>query len=227
MNGMKLLAAHLLLFAFVASLPQQSSVPVLKEPRHQVKFENRYVRVIDASVAVGDATLFHTHDIDNIPVAISGGKLQTEVVGQPGIISSTVETGAVSYAKGGYTHRITNVGDTHVRFIDAEILASPGKATNVPPLENVTGKTLVIDNERARVYRLILDPGQATGPHTHKLSVLSVAVTKGKVAIESAKQKSQITEFQAGDFRWHTGEMSHSLKNIGANRFEMIDIEWK
>jgi quercetin dioxygenase-like cupin family protein len=227
MNGIKLLASQFLLFAFVLSPPLQSAVPVLKEPRHLVKFENRYVRVIDASVPVDDATLFHTHDIDNIPVAISGGKLQTEVVGQPGIISSTIETGAVSYAKGGYTHRITNVGDTHVRFIDAEILASPGQAANVPPLDKATGKALVIDNERTRVYRLILEPGQATGLHTHKLSVLSVAVTTGRVAIESAQQKSQITEFQAGDFRWHTGEMAHSIKNVGASRFEMIDIEWK
>jgi quercetin dioxygenase-like cupin family protein len=227
MNGIKLLASQLLFFAFVGSLPLQSAVPVLKEPRHLVKFENRYVRVIDASVAVGDATLFHTHNIDNIPVAISGGKLQTEVVGQPGIISSTVETGDVSYATGGYTHRIANVGDTHVRFIDAEILASPGKALHVPPFDKVTGKTLVLDHERARVYRLILEPGQATGLHTHQLSVLSVAVTKGRVAIESAKQKSQITEFRAGDFRWHTSDLTHSIKNIGASRFEMIDIEWK
>ncbi len=226
MNLIKLFASHLLSFAFVISLPLQSPVPVLKEPRHLVKFENKYVRVIDASVPVGDATLFHTHGIDNVPVAISGGKLKTELAGQPGTFS-TVETGAVSYAKASYTHRITNVGDTHVRFIDAEILASPGGSSNVAPFENVAGKTLVLDNEHVRIYRLILEPGQATGLHTHKLSALSVTVSKGKVAIESARGDSRIEQFKAGDFRWQGGERTHSIKNIGTSRFEMIDIEWK
>jgi quercetin dioxygenase-like cupin family protein len=227
MKLVKLLAFHLLSFAFVAALPLQSAVNVRREPRHLIKFENKYVRVIDASVAVGDATLFHTHDIDNVPVAISGGDLKTELLGQQGTFS-TVATGAVSYAKETYTHRISNVGKTHVRFIDAEILASPGDATNVPPpLTGVNGLTLEIDNQRVRIYRLILEPGQSTGLHTHKLSRLSVVVSKGKVAMEAQKQKTQIVNFKPGDFRWQTGETTHAIKNIGTSRFEMVDIEWK
>lgn len=226
MKPIKLLAFYLLSAGMVLALPLQSAVPVLKEPRHLVKFANKYVRVIDASVPVGDATLFHTHGIDNVPVAISGGELKTELEGQPGTFS-TVATGAVSYARGGYTHRITNVGNTHVRFIDAEILASPGGATNVPPLAGVNGKTLVMENERARIYRLILEPGQSTGLHTHRLSRLSVVVSKGRVAIETGKRKSQFVDFRPGDFRWHGGETTQSIQNVGTSRFEMVDIEWK
>jgi hypothetical protein len=226
MKPIKLLAFHLLSFAVVVALPLQNAVPVLKEPRHLVKFENKYVRVIDASVPVGDATLYHTHGIDNVPVAVSGGQLKTQLIGQVATFS-TVATGAVSYARETYTHQITNVGNTHVRFIDAEILASPGGSANVPPLENVTGKTLEIDNGRVRVYRLILEPGQSTGLHTHKLSRLSVIVSKGKVAIESPKQKSQVVNFNSGNFRWQQGETTQTIRNIGTSRFEMIDIEWK
>lgn len=43
----------------------QTGVPVTEEPRHRVVFTNGYVRVIDASLPVGDVTLFHTHDLDN------------------------------------------------------------------------------------------------------------------------------------------------------------------
>ena len=226
MKLFKLLVLHLLPFAFVMALPLQSAVNVRKEPRHLIKFENKYVRVIDASVPVGDATQFHTHDIDNIPVAISGGQLKTELAGQEGTFS-TVATGAVSYARETYTHRITNVGNTHVRFIDAEILESPGGGANVPPLENVKGNTLVIDNERVRVYRLILEPGQSTGLHTRKLSRLIVVVSKGRIAIESKQKKAEVITFQPGEFRWQTGETTHAIRNIGTSRFEMIDIEWK
>jgi quercetin dioxygenase-like cupin family protein len=226
MKLIKLLAFHLLSFAIVVALPLQSAVPVLKEPRHIVKFENKYVRVIDASVPVGDATLYHTHGIDNVPVAVSGGQLKTQLAGKEATFS-TVATGAVSYARATYTHQITNVGNTHVRFIDAEILQSPGGASKTPLLENVTGTTLEIDNERVRVYRVILEPGQSTGLHRHKLARLSVIVSKGKVAMESPKQKIQTVDFNPGDYRWQTGEITHAIKNIGTSRFEMIDIEWK
>ena len=32
------------------------------EPLHEVVFENRWVKVIDAAVAVGQATAYHTHE---------------------------------------------------------------------------------------------------------------------------------------------------------------------
>ena len=227
MKLIKLLAFHLLSFAVVVALPLQAAVPVLKEPRHIVKFANKYVRVIDASIPVGDATLYHTHSIDNVPVAVSGGQLKTQLIGKEATFS-TVATGTVSYARETYTHQITNVGNTHVRFIDAEVLASPGNGTNIPPpLEHVTGTTLEIDNERVRVYRVILEPGQSTGIHTHKLSRLSVIVSKGKVAIESPKQKIRTVDFNPGNYRWQDGETTHAIKNIGTSRFEMVDIEWK
>jgi hypothetical protein len=227
MKLLKLLALHLLSFAVVVALPLQSAVNVRNEPRHLIKFANKFVRVIDATVRVGDATLFHTHDIDNVPVNVSGGNLKTELLGQQGIFS-TVATGAVSYARETYTHRITNVGNTDVRFIDAEILESPTNgAAAPPPIENVKGYTLVIDNERVRIYRLILEPGESTGLFAHKLPWLSVAVSKGRIAIEDEKRKSKNTDFQAGGFRWHLEPATQNITNIGASRFEMVDIEWK
>ncbi|HKS41181.1 MAG TPA: hypothetical protein VJX74_11275 [Blastocatellia bacterium] len=62
----KLLISYLLSCAAVLSLPLQTAVMVLNEPRHHVKFENEYVRVIDASMPLGDTTLFHTHPLDNV-----------------------------------------------------------------------------------------------------------------------------------------------------------------
>jgi quercetin dioxygenase-like cupin family protein len=222
----KLLISYLLSCAVVLSLPLQTPVMVLKEPRHHVKFENKYVRVIDASVPKGDATLFHTHPLDNVPVAISGGKLKTELLGQEGTYS-LVATGGVSFARAAYTHRITNIGDTDVRFIDAEVLASTGNSSDVPPLGKITGTSLVIDNERVRVYRVVLEPGEATEAHDHKLPRLSVVVGKGKAAIKSGNRKLRIEQLEPGDFRWLDRELNHSIKNVGATRIEIVDIEWK
>src|SRR5215216_3210310 len=151
MHIKRFVTSNLLSFVILLLLPLQTPVPVLKEPRHHLKFENQYVRVIDAILPPGEATLFHTHSIDNVPVAISGGKLKVEVMGQAGESYSTVETGSVSFAKAAYSHRITNVGESTARFIDAEILSSPAGESDTGPMGKVTGYELVLDNERVRV----------------------------------------------------------------------------
>ena len=51
----------------------RESVPVEREPMHRVVFENALVRVIDAAVPAGAATLYHTHARDNVPVTVAGG----------------------------------------------------------------------------------------------------------------------------------------------------------
>jgi quercetin dioxygenase-like cupin family protein len=204
----------------------QSAVPVGEEPRHHVKFENEYVRVIDAAVPRGDATLFHTHSLDNIPVVISGGKLRTELLGGEPKDSSVV-TGGISFAEATYTHRITNIGDTNLRFIDAEILKSAGGPVPAATLSRVRGHTLAFENQRVRIYRILLEPGQSTGVHTHQLSLLNVAVSGGRLSIEQAGKKAETTDFKPGDFQWHSRSLTHSIRNVGSARFEAFDIEWK
>lgn len=220
------LITTLLALTLLLSPAVQKPVPVGEEPRHRVVFENKYVRVIDAAVAPGDTTLFHTHSVDNVPVAISGGRLRTEVQGrQP--TDSEVTTGGVGFAKASYTHRISNTGTTALRFIDAEILASPGSPANAPPLNKVPGHILVLENTSVRVYRVTLDPGQSTGRHTHALSWLGVTISAGKVVIRSPEQNQEKVEVKPGDFRWHTGAETHSLENAGGSRYEAVEIEWK
>ncbi len=226
MTKRTLLAFYLCLGVTRVVLAQQTPVPVGNEPRHLVKFENQYVRVIEANIPVGDTTLFHTHSIDNIPVAISGGKLKTEVIGQEKENYSTVKTGSVGFAKASYSHRITNVGTTPLRFIDVEILSSMGDS--VPPAqEKETGYERVLDNKQVRIYRLILEPGQKTGLHRYQLPGLRVAVSGGKVAVEPSGEKARIEECRPADFQWLTGRTAYSIKNVGSLRYEAVYIEWK
>ncbi|MBI4469579.1 MAG: hypothetical protein HY650_09700 [Acidobacteria bacterium] len=223
----------LLVSCHLGSSTPQAPVLVEKEPRHQVKFENAYVRVIDARVPVGDQTLFHTHERDNVPVAITGGKVKVELLGKEGTIS-TVGTGSVSFAKGGYTHRVTNAGDTPLRFIDAEILSSPGMEAGIPPLQpepvplrEVAGFSVAFENDRVTVYRLVLEPGASTGPHTHGQPGLSVAIVDGCLAVKEAGSAPGTKNLTAGEFWWRDGMLTHTVENAGKAAFELVDIEWK
>ncbi len=206
----------------------QTAVPVGDEPRHHVRFENRYVRVIEAIIPAGDTTLFHTHSRDNVPIAIEGGSLRTTLVGsgQPPT-ESTVEKGRAWWAQAAYTHQITNTGKARVRFIDAEIIASPGVTDDVPPLTGIAGHTLLFENERARAYRVMLQPGQASGAHKHGRSFLNVSVSGGAVYIETPNKKGAKTIIKPGSYAWFDGPLTHSLKNVGSTAYEAIDIELK
>lgn len=215
-------AAAALLFAQAAP----RSVPVGQEPRHHVMFSNEYVRVIDAVIAPDDTTLFHTHSRDNVPVSISGGRMQTEVLGGS-TTESTVQPGGAWFAKASYTHRISNVGTTTLRFIDAELVSIPSFASPLPePIKDVPGLSLEIDNERVRVYRIRLDPGQSTGPHRHFLPGLEVVVAPSRLRVAGAGKQEDSDE-SPGQFLWRSGPFRHSIENVGDSRFVAFFIEWK
>lgn len=213
------------LFGLLPSIVQ-APVPVASEPRHHLKFENEYVRVFDVAVPPGDTTLFHVHANDYLFVSIGDANLKAEVMGnQPGNL--ILKDGEVRYTKATITHRIANLAKETFRNITIEVLKSPGGQTGPTEQAQIANHTLLLENERVRVERLILEPGQSTNMHEHSLSGLGVAVSGAKVMIEVPGQKPQTVEFKPGEFRWHDGKIAHNLKNIGKTRFEAVDIEWK
>lgn len=203
----------------------QSPVPLANEPRHHLKFENKYVRVFDVLVPVGDTTLFHVHSNDYAFVSIGDATLKAEVMGNaPGDL--IVKDGETRFTKGPITHRVTNVGKAPFRNITIEILNSPGRV-GAWALDTSPGLTTVLDNERVHVERLILEPGQSTSVHTHGLSALSVFVTNAKVRVESPGKPPETIGYKPGDFRWRDAPVTHSIKNIGTTRFEAVGIDFK
>jgi quercetin dioxygenase-like cupin family protein len=203
----------------------QSPVPVANEPRHHLKFKNEYVRVFDVVVPPGDATLFHVHSNDYAFVSIGDATLKAEVMGgQPGDL--ILKNGEARFTKGPITHRVTNVASAPFRNITIEILKSPGPV-GFSTLDTSPGHSIVLENDRVRIERLILEPGQSTKTHTHNLSALSVFLTTSKVRIESPGAKPETIEYKPGDFRWRAAPVTHSIKNIGSTRFEAVGIDWK
>jgi quercetin dioxygenase-like cupin family protein len=223
---MKLIAGALLPVIALLAAPAQSPVPVGREPRHHLKFENQYVRVFDVVVPPGDATLFHTHANDYAFVSIGDANLKAEVLGgQPADL--VLKDGEVRFTKGVITHRVTNVSRAPFRNITIEILSSPGGKNGAADVPVTPGHTLVLENDRIRVERIVLEPGQSTEMHEHALSGLAVVVSAGKIVIESPGKKAETAEFKPGDFRWHTGPVTHKLTNVGKSRFEGVGLEWK
>lgn len=222
---MRALAVALLSLCAILNSTAQSPVPVANEPRHHLKFENDYVRVFDVLVPPGDATLFHLHSNDYAFVSIGDATLKAQASGsQPGDL--ILKDGEARFTKGPITHRVTNVAGAPFRNITIEILKSPGPVGAATP-DTSPGHSIVLENDRVRIERLILEPGQSTNVHTHNLSALSVFLTKAKVRIESPGAKPETIEYKPGDFRWRAAPVTHSIKNTGSTRFEAVGVDWK
>ena len=223
---MKLIACAFLSLVSLFPSIAQSPVAVAEEPRHHLKFENEFVRVFDVVVPPGDATLFHVHAKDYAFVSIGDANLKAEILGsQP--VDLILKDGEVRFTKGPVTHRVTNISSAPFRNITIEILASPGEKSAATQSQAMANRTLVLENDRIRVERVVLEPGQSTGMHEHARSGLAVNVSAGKIVFESPGQKAQTVEFKPGEFRWHTGAITHKLTNTGKTRFEAVDLEWK
>jgi quercetin dioxygenase-like cupin family protein len=223
---MKVLATALIVFSAFMPAGRQEAVPVSKEPHHHFKFENEFVRVYDVLVDAGDATLYHTHSNDYVFVNLTNSRLKAQVLGSPAV-DLLVKQGQTVFTKGPITHRVVNADTGPFRNITVEILKTPAAQSEGSPLAGVPGHEILLENDRVRVERLVLEPGQSTGKHTHSLMSLGIAVTGARVAYQSDDGKPEVAEFTAGDFNWHPQPRTHSLKNVGTTRFEAIEIEWK
>jgi quercetin dioxygenase-like cupin family protein len=222
----RLLAVVIFSLTGLSWLSIQSPIPVLNEPRHHLKFENEYVRVFDVVVPPGDTTLFHIHSNDYAYVGIGPATLKAEVFGSGATQDLILKDGEARFTKGPITHRVTNIASSPFRNITIEILKSPGAVGASTP-DTSPGHSVVLENERIRIERLILEPGQYTNVHTHNLSALSVFLTNARVEITSPAGKPETIDYKPGDFRWRAAPVTHSIKNIGSTRFEAIGVDWK
>ena len=200
-------------------------VPITEEPHHHLVFHNEYVRVFDVAVANGDTTLFHTHSNDYLFVAIGDAKLEAQVPdGQPSTLN--LKSNEVRFQKAPFSHRIINHGDLLFRNLTIEILKNPDAHVPESSMPKIRGHSVVLENDRVRVERVILDPGQTTGMHTHVLQGLGVILSEATLEVSVPGKKTQTIQPKPDTVSWHDAN-THCLTNVGSTRFEALDIEWK
>ncbi len=216
------------LLSFAIAGISQVAVPIEKEPTHRLKFENEFVRLFDVLVSVGGTTLFHVHKYDGISVRVSSAQITDESAsGEKKPLD--MKYGEVTFGArpSPQTHRVVNSGKTDFRNIFIEILPSTNATTvgQFPILSD--GHVVLIDNERVRVNRLVLKPGESSKLHTHRMRGLGIILYDSKIEISGPDGTKRILEPKAGDYAWQNAGTTHIIKNTGSNTFEAIDIELK
>jgi mannose-6-phosphate isomerase-like protein (cupin superfamily) len=199
----------------------QRPVAIEKEPRHRLKFENQYVRIFDVLIVPGDTTLFHTHLNDGIGIKLTNARIVQQAYGGKWQ-ESVVKRGEVgfSYYATPLIHRVSNVGSTPFRNMFIEVLPSSRSARAIAPDKKTPWRTLVLDNERVWIFRLVLEPGKLIEADTLSPRSVLVVISNAKVVIDGQRKN-----LKPGDFEWHDGHTKYSLRNAGSSPFEAVEIE--
>jgi len=100
--------------------------------------------------------------------------------------------------------------------------------------ESLAGPTaepiLLLENDRARVWSLTLEPGQSTPVHTHELDEIVICLQSAKIRISKPGPESEGETVQPkfGDvFMPKVKGVTHVLTNSGESRYRQISIELK
>ena len=222
---------------FIATLSAQGAplppyqVPATREPHHDVKLDNRLVRVLDVTVAPFDGTLYHIHENPYTYVSIGPATLKAQALGASEIVDLNLKDGEVRFSPA-VTHRVGNIGSTAFRNITIQIQGKDDTTANTSALlaeaRALGPRTEVaFENDLIRVDRFSIAPGAASFPHSHPKSHLLVAYHGSTVRLDATGYPSVTQPMRPGDFEWRTGAYTHTITNTGTTPFDAIEVVWK
>jgi hypothetical protein len=228
----QLLAASLIVCALTLPAKAQDegpAVPVDKAAYHVPVFHNDYLTLLRVNIPSGRSAGYHIHSKDQVSVLIEEADQSGQVLGEQPTPPRRTPRGNVSYteySKKTMTHRVNNVGRTAFHNI-VIALADAQPARFAPAARDVAGYTQVLDNERVRAWRLVLEPGQAAAAITQNAPGLRIVIDGGEIAESVSGGGDRGMALRLGDFYWQEPGATRAVRNIGSSRIELVEIELK
>lgn len=205
----------------------EQAVWVRNEPKHHLLFENENVRVYDVIVPPGEATLFHVHAVDYVYITLGDAALKSEVQGQQPT-DLPARRGEVRFTAGPITHRVQNVGTTPFHNITVELLRPPSATPATLPAPPWNGpENIVLENDRVRITRLVLDAGRTTATYTLPARMLVVPVTSGNLRVEAVGAAPRTFDLKVGTADWQPESVTAAISNPGTSGLEIVHVELK
>ena len=231
----RLLKASLIVCALTLALPavaqeEAPAVPVDKAPFHVPVFRNEYVALVNVYIPPGRVAGYHTHSLDQISVLVADADMVGQVLGQqptPPRRNPRGNVNFVAYSKKAMTHKVSNIGATPFHNVVLAIMyPEPGRFTPGSRAD-VTGYAQVLDNERVRGWRLVLEPGQTVAAISQKAPGIRVVVDGGELSESVPGQAERAMAPKSGEFFWQEPGVTRAIRNTGTSRIQLVEFELK
>jgi hypothetical protein len=206
-------------------------VPILKAPYHQPVFKNEYITLLNVNVPPGRNTGYHIHTGDSVSVNIEEADMNNQDYGapQPGPVqrSKPGRPNYTDYRKQSRTHKASNMGSTAFHNVSF-IFNSPESGRFTPSSRaGAAGYEQVMDNDRVRGWRLVLDPGKSAGSITQQAPGIRIVLDGGEIVESVPGQADRGMSPKLGEFFWQDGGVTRVIRNIGTKRIEFLEFELK
>jgi quercetin dioxygenase-like cupin family protein len=89
------------------------------------------------------------------------------------------------------------------------------------------GPQVPIENDHARVVKVVDQPHAKGQPHEHKLNRVMIYLTAGRQEITPQGGKTAVVEFQAGDMKWSPASGMHVSEITSDQPVTMVEVELK
>lgn len=214
-----------------AAQNEDRGVPIISASYHLPVFRNEYVTLLNVFVPPGKTTGYHIHTGDSVSVTVEPADMTNQPLGAPAPgPPQRGEAGRatfVAYTKEGpRTHKATNVGTTPFHTLSF-IFNSAQPYRFTPLARNGPGYTQIMDNERARGWRLVLDPGQAAPAITQSAPGIRIVVAGGELAENVPGHPDRAMNPKTGEFFWQDAGVTRAVRNTGRTRLELLEFELK
>lgn len=208
--------------------PDAGVVPITAEPHHRIRFDNGNVRMYEVVLRPGEATRMHEHRADSFGIYFSDAETTIEPHGggAPEVYAKTAGSAAfTSTAKGPYSHRVIDSGDTTFHVIAVELLAA--RPAVAPPRVGRPGTAfkLLLESPRGCAYRLTLAPGESTKPFIRPPGSALFAVSAGRISESIDGSSLRLWDFEPADFRWFDDGATVVIRNEGPAAVDLVEVD--
>jgi mannose-6-phosphate isomerase-like protein (cupin superfamily) len=208
----------------------QTVVPVEEAPYHIPVFSNEYVTVLDVFIPPQRSSGYHRHSLDTLTVLIADAERTGQAQGAAEAALPSRPRGSVNfafYSREANVHTVTVTGSTWYYNVVIE-LRKPSYDELMPgSRDGVQGYTQVLDNERVRVWRLVLAPGEEAPAITQAAPGIRVVVEGGELIERVPGRPDRGMALQSGEFFWQDAGVTRAVRNSGSTRLELVEAELK
>jgi quercetin dioxygenase-like cupin family protein len=203
--------------------------PVAASPRaYTVVIDNQWVRVLRLKLGPHESSAMHEHP--NL-VAVALTEAQVRVTNADGTIQDRgLRAGQVVFQPaGGPAHSEQNTSDQPLEIVVVDL--KPGAAGGSAPVSLDPVKLdpdhhpVLLENQRVRVIRTILEPHLKSPMHEHPHYVV-VYLTELHTTMKMADGREVDNPRKPGDIAWRDA-LKHETENIGEKTAVEIQIELK
>ena len=223
------------LFLLATTVAVAAQVPLSKEPRHHMTFENPQLRIIDVNIPPGDKSLDHRHDLDIVTVSMTAGTMtRIQTGGQPAAERPSRPLGdatVAEYAGKAQSHIVENVGKSAYQLFAVENLKTSGWSTG--PAASGLATKMTRESRAFRLYDVNLTRDTSQTSHTHAVPTVAVLISGAVMSDGPDKQAKanpgapvglkQLT--QPGQWILVPSGDTHHVVRLGAGDARVVEIE--